>query len=132
MGKVRISEGATLYHPQRIFLGNNVTINEWCVIGGFGGVEIQNDVRIGHRVTISSTDHSFSDPNVPIWWQDNVPGKVTIESDVWIGAGAIIVKGVRVGRGSVIGAGAVVTRDVKEFSIVGGVPARVIGVRRQE
>ncbi len=64
--------------------------------------------------------------------QGHVPGTVVIEEDVWIGANCVITPDVRIGRGAVVGAGAVVTRDVAPFAIVGGVPAREIGRRGQE
>ena len=61
MGKVRIYEGVTLWYPYRIEIGSHVTINEWCYINGYGTVKIGDNVRIGNRTTILSSDHSWEE-----------------------------------------------------------------------
>jgi len=71
-------------------------------------------------------DHVFDDPTRPILEQGLRAFGITIEDDAWIGAGAIILDGVRIGRGAVVGAGAVVTRDVAPHTVVAGVPARLV------
>lgn len=128
-GKLRIYEGVTFWYPYRISIGNNVSLNEWVYLLGFGGLTIGNDVRIGHRVSIITSDHQYSDPSRPIVEQGLSAAPVVIEDDVWIGCNATILKGVRIGRGSVIAAGAVVNQDVAQNTVVGGVPARVISTR---
>lgn len=129
MGTVRLYEGVTLWYPYRISLGDNVTLNEWVYISGFGSCSIGNGVRIGHRTSIISADHIFADPETPIYKQSLVAAPVVIEDDCWIGCNVTILKGVRIGRGAVVAAGAVVVKDVAPLTIVGGVPARPIGVR---
>ena len=87
-------------------------------------------VLVAHEVSIQGGDHRFDVPGTPICFagRPEMPETV-IEDDVWIGHRAILVAGVRIGRGAVVGAGAVVTKDVEPYAIVGGVPARKIGER---
>ncbi len=126
-GKVRIYEGVTLWYPYRITIGNNVTLNELCYISGFGGVTIGNGVRIGNRTTILTSDHICNDENTPIYKQGiKTKGGVIISDDCFIGAGVIIMDGVKIGSHSVIGAGSVVTHDVPSNCVVAGNPARLI------
>jgi maltose O-acetyltransferase len=111
-------------------LGNNSGIGSNASIGKY--VCIGDDVMMGVDVMIITRNHEFEDVNRPMRLQgfkDYVP--VTIEDDVWIGARVIILQGVRIGKGAIIGAGAVVTKDVAPYSIVGGVPARFIKSRKQ-
>ena len=77
-----------------------------------------------------SENHIFKDLNIPIREQGELRYKTVIEDNVWIGAGAKILPGVVIGKGSIIASGAVVTKDVENFSVVGGVPAKFIKKRR--
>lgn len=131
-GKLRIYEGVTFWYPYRIHIGDNVTLNEWVYLSGFGGLRIGNGVRVGHRVSIVTSDHVYSDLTKPIYMQGLVSTEVVIGDDVWIGCNVTILKGVQIGEGAIIAAGAVVTKDVEAFSIVGGVPARKISSRSRE
>lgn len=128
-GKLRIYEGVTFWYPYRIHIGNDVTLNEWVYLSGFGGLRIGNHVRIGHRTSIITSDHRYDDMSVPIHQQGLISGEVVIEDDVWIGCNVTILKGVIIGQGAIVAAGAVVTRDVPANAIVGGVPAKQIGLR---
>lgn len=112
-----------------IELGRNCSINPFCVLYGLGGLRIGNDVRIAAHTVIVPANHTFADLDVPICNQPETKEGVVIEDDVWIGAGCRILDGVRIGRGSVIGAGAVVTRSIPAMSVAVGVPARVIRSR---
>lgn len=127
MGKVRIYEGVTLWYPYRIEIGSHVTINEWCYINEYGTVKIGDNVRIGNRTTILSSDHSWEEKGKAIYKQPIKALPTVIEEDVFIGCSVIIRGGVHIGRHSVIGAGTVVTKDVPENSIIVGCPGRVIG-----
>ena len=129
MGKVRRYEGVTRWYPYRIRLGNRVTLNEWIYISGFGGVEIGDNVSIGHRTSIISSDHVFSEREQPIKEQGLSAASVVIEADVFIGCNTTVLKGVHIGRGAVVGAGSVVTHDVPPYTIVAGVPALSVGAR---
>lgn len=104
---------------------------DFTVIGTNGLVDIGADVMIAQAVTIRDTDHRYADPSVPMRVQGIEVEPVVIEDDVWIGHGATVLKGVRIGRGAIVAAGAVVTKDVPPYAIVGGVPARVLSRREQ-
>lgn len=111
-------------------IGDNSGIGAYSALGT---VKIGNYVMMGSDCLIISRNHRFDDLSTPMCqqgFQEDNP--VVIEDDVWIGSRVIILPGVRVGRGSIIGAGAVVTENVEPFTIVGGNPARVIGRRDEE
>ena len=84
---------------------------------------------IGTGTVLRAANHRIDRTDIPMMDQGHVPGEIHIEEDVWIGANCVITADVRIGRGAVVGAGAVVTHDVAPYAIVGGVPARVIGIR---
>lgn len=129
IGIVRVYEGVTLWYPYRVYWGNNISLNEWVFIDGFGGVEIGNNVRIAHRSTILSSDHTYARRDIPIYKQAILASRTVIEDDVWIGANVVIMPGVHIAKGAIVAAGSVVTKDVSSYSIVGGVPAKVISMR---
>lgn len=109
-----------------IIIGSNSLIGEYSVIRGQGGVKIGDRVYTSPFTQIIAVNHVFDDPNRPFVEQGITAEGITIEDDVWLGAGAIITDGVTVGRGAVVAAGAVVTKDVPPHTVVGGVPARPI------
>ncbi len=113
-----------------ITIGKNCFIGEFNVMRGQGGVHIGNDVYTGPMVQIVAVNHVFSDPNRPIREQGITANGIIIEDDVWLGSGAKVVDGVTVGRGSIIGAGSVVTKDIPPYSIAIGTPAKPIRDRR--
>ena len=116
---------------------NNVSIGDNVIIpGGVGLISdysdaaaqiiIEDDVLFGPNAFVYSTTHNFSDPSVPIKYQGYRNSPTRIRKGAWIGIGAIIMPGVTVGVNSVVGANSVVTKDVPDFSVVAGAPARVI------
>jgi len=125
----RIKDGVTVWFPEQLEVGHNVSLNEYVFISAFGGVEIGDDCRIAHQCSILSEDHGFDRVDVPIHRQAKKPARVVLEGDVWLGAGVRVMAGVRIGRGCVVGAGAVVTHDLPPYSIAVGVPAKVIARR---
>ena len=85
---------------------------------------------IGHGVTIMTNSHNYNRIDISMKSQNVRHKKVNIGDDVWIGAKSTILMGVNVGKGAIIGANSVVTKNIPEYSIVGGVPAKVISVRK--
>lgn len=108
-------------------IGDNSGIGMYSYIGT---VKIGCDVMIGEELIAISKNHEFSDINIPMWkqgWQLDRP--IIIEDDVWIGSRVTILPGVKIGKGVIVGAGSVVTKDVAPYTIVGGNPAREIRKR---
>lgn len=119
-----IHMGARFYNPRNIRIGEDSIIGEGTVLDGRDRLIIGNHVDIATEVMIYNTQHNVQSEEF-----EAVKKPVIIEDYVFIGPRAIILPGVRIGKGGVVGAGAVVTRDVLQFSIVGGVPAKVIKER---
>ncbi|WNC71177.1 DapH/DapD/GlmU-related protein [Thalassotalea psychrophila] len=135
---LHIGKGGELWAPDFIKIGNNVYLGKW--------VNIETNTKIGNSVLIANSvnligrfDHDHKQIGTPIrfstWIGDietdsNIRKQfIDIEDDVWIGAGAIVLNPVKIGRGAIVAAGAVVTKDVDPYSIVGGNPAKIIGCR---
>ncbi len=126
---VFIDHGCYFRYPYQISIGNNVSINRKCSI--FGSyydkstlIVIGNNVAIAPEVKIFSASHDYQDISLPDYGEG-----IYIEDYVWIGGGAIILPGVKIGKGSVIGAGSIVTHDIPDWSVAVGNPARVIKKR---
>jgi acetyltransferase-like isoleucine patch superfamily enzyme len=115
-----------------IKIGDNFSIQTSSTIYGGGGLTIGNDVMIASNVVVVPAGHVFGDITIPIRKQGSSMKGVVIEDDVWIGCGCRILDGVRIGKGSVIGAGSVVNKNIPEYSIVVGVPGRVIKNRKDK
>ncbi len=109
-----------------IKIGKNSLIGEYSIVRGQGGVTIGDRVYTSPFTQIIAVNHVFDDPNRPFVDQGITAEGIVIEDDVWLGAGAVITDGVRVGKGAVVAAGAIVTKDVPPYTVVGGVPAKVI------
>jgi len=113
-----IGEGMTI--------GDHSNIGPYCYIGCSGHVSIGSHVLMGARVSMHAENHNIDQVDVPIDAQGVTRHSIVIEDDCWLGGGATILAGVRVGHGAVVAAGAVVTRDVPPYAVVAGVPARVV------
>lgn len=111
-------------------IGNNSSIGPYSYIGCSGYIEIGDNVMMSPRVSIYAENHLFDHPDLSIKEQGVKREFVKIEDDCWIAANTIILAGVTIGRGSVIAAGSVVTKDIPPYSVVGGVPAKVIKSRK--
>ena len=126
----KVDEGFGLFPPfytdygRNIRVGKRVFINSGCCFQDQGGIELGDGCLIGHQVVIATLNHDL-DPNKR---GSMIPAKVTLGKNVWVGAHATILPGVKIGDNAVIAAGAVVNRDVPANSVVAGVPARVIRV----
>ena len=107
----------------RIEIGDDCAINAYSVLYGGGGLTIGNEVRIAAHTVIVPSNHIFANPSISINDQGLSLKGIEIENDVWIGAGARILDGVRLSQGTVVGAGAVVTRTTEAYSVVVGAPA---------
>lgn len=128
--KCEIHTGAILAaYGGEIVLGDNVSVNPYSVLYGHGGLSIGANTRIAAHVTVVPANHIFAERDVPICHQGIDARGIVIEEDVWIGTGVRVLDGVRVGRGAVLAAGAVIRQDVPNFGVVGGVPARLIKFR---
>lgn len=115
----------------RIELGNMNSVNPYCVLYGHGGLTTGDYVRIAAHTVIIPANHVFEDPDRPIARQGLTKQGIRIGRDVWIACGCRILDGVEIGDGCVIAAGTVVNHSVAPFSVVAGVPAKVIKMRRR-
>lgn len=113
-----------------IEIGSDCSVNAYSVLYGSGGLRIGNGVRIAAHAAIFASNHVFSDPDKLIKDQGLSLLGIIIEDDVWIGAGARILDGVVIRKGTVVGAGAVVTKSTEPYSVVAGVPAKKISSRK--
>lgn len=109
-----------------IRIGQNSLIGELNVLRGQGGITVGDRVYTGPLVQMLAVNHVFDNPELPMVEQGITAQGITIEDDVWIGAGAIVGDGVTIGQGAVVAAGSVVTKDVPARTVVAGVPAKVI------
>jgi acetyltransferase-like isoleucine patch superfamily enzyme len=127
---VHLTRSCTLRaEKRRITVHDGAGINMRSFLDGNGGVEVGPDALLSPGVQVISGNHIFDDPDVPIKYQGTAYGKVTIGEDCWLGTNVIVLPGVTIGRGAVVGAGAVVTKDIPEYSIALGIPAEVVGHR---
>ena len=111
------------------YIGNNVSINRNAVIRGY--FKIGNDVAIAPNCTIIGANHNFQRTDIAIKQQGvSNRGGIIIEDDVWIGANCVVLDGVTIGKGSVIGAGSIVTKSIPPYSIAVGNPCKVIKSRK--
>jgi acetyltransferase-like isoleucine patch superfamily enzyme len=151
---VIFERGCLVFHPESISIGNNVYIGHNTILKGYfknemvigdhtwmgpgcflhsgGGIEIGKAVGIGPMVKIITSTHKEEDLSKPLIFCDLEFGKVIVEDACDIGAGAIILPGVKIGEGSIIGAGSVVAKDVEPYTVVAGVPAKVLRRRNED
>ena len=121
-----------LTHTYGLAVGKSFSINSGALIDARGGVTIGDSVMVGPYAVLISSEHDFKQLETAMSNRNHVLKPVVIGDDVWIGAHAVIIAGITIGNGAVISAGAVVTRDVGAYQIVGGVPAKVIGNREDQ
>ncbi len=125
-----IYPGVYFTHTYGISVGRNFSVNTGALLDGRGGITIGDSVMIGPQTVVVSSHHQSDVPTIPMASLDHVLAPVVIEDDVWIGAHVFIKGGVRIGRGAVVAAGAVVTRDVEPYAVVAGVPAARVRSRK--
>lgn len=119
--------GAKFYNPSRITIGKDTIIGEGAVLDGRAALKIGDHVDFATEVMIYNAQHDIESPTFSA-----VTAPVTIEDYVFVGPRATILPGVTIGKGAVVAAGAVVTKDVPAFAMVGGVPAKIIGERKNK
>lgn len=107
---------------KNITIGRDVFINSGCHFQDQGGIEIGDGTLIGHNVVLATINHDLDPKNN----RKNHYAPITVGANVWIGSNATVLPGVTIGEWAVVAAGAVVTRDVPPFAVVGGIPARVL------
>ena len=112
-----------------LIVGDDVGIAQNCFIQVRGRVTIGSHVMFGPNVSIFSENHGFNSLDSPMISQPTIRGEVIIEDDVWLGTRSVILSGVRIGTGAIIAAGALVNKDVPPYSIVAGVPGKIIKSR---
>lgn len=133
IGKSNIHPTAIIREGQYVSIGDHCLINHNNLIQAgkseYGSITIGNYVHTGANVMMLAFNHGFYTKDVPTKEQDYMDAPIVIKDDVWIGGGSIILAGVTIGRGAIIAAGAVVNKDVPDYAIVGGVPAKVLKYR---
>jgi maltose O-acetyltransferase len=118
-------------NPEQIKIGDSCAFAEGTFFTAGGGITIGNHVATGPDVKIWSVNHRFEDPDVPWMQQGYEHNPVFIEDDVWLGACVFVKPGVRIGKGSIISAGTILSKSVPPFAIVAGNPGRVVGWRKR-
>lgn len=105
----------------RVKFGKNVFINHSAIFSASGGIEFEDGVSLAPGVRIATINHDFNERHTKYTY-----GKVTIKKNAWLGIGVTVCPGVTIGKYAVVAAGAVVTKDVPDYAVVGGCPAKVI------
>ena len=125
----RISSGSSEEYNGEVIIGDSVHVGQNCFIDGTGKLKIGKDSMLGHNVVFLTGNHEFKNPTIPIRLQGGIPMPIVVGEDVWLGANVIVLGDVTIGKGSVIGAGSVVTKNIPPYSVAIGVPAKVISKR---
>jgi acetyltransferase-like isoleucine patch superfamily enzyme len=131
-GNPRIHPSASLRCGRNIYLGLNSHINQHCCIWASENSKIilGDNLLMGPGTRMFSSNHSAARQDIPMNIQPHIEKDIVVGDDVWIGANSVVVAGVEIGRGTIVAAGSVVTKNLPEYVIAGGVPARPIKDRR--
>lgn len=143
--------GVLVFHPEQISLGSGIYVGHYAIIKGYhdalmsigdgtwigqqcflhsaGGLTVGRNVGIGPGARLITSWHTEAGRHIPVLHSPIARAPVEIEDDADLGVGAIVLPGVRVGKGAIVGAGAVVTHDVPAYAVVAGVPARLVRFR---
>jgi maltose O-acetyltransferase len=126
-----VQNNVRISSPEKFFMGSDCNLAQGVFITAGGGVRFGDFVGLGPDAKVWSVTHRFENPDIPWLKQGWDFGEVVLEDDVWIGAGAFVMPGVRVGKGAIVSALSVVTKNIPPFAIVAGNPGRVIGWRKK-
>jgi acetyltransferase-like isoleucine patch superfamily enzyme len=119
-----VYRGTTVLGAGRLVIGRRSQVGWRCVLDARGGLTLGDDVMVASDSRLISADHDVRSPDFAVRY-----GSVRLEQRAWLGTGAMVLQGVTIGRGAVVAAGAVATRDVEPLTIVGGIPARPFATR---
>ena len=128
-GPMDVCEGTHIRNPEKLKCGRRVVLARGVQLTCGGGVTIGDGTMIGPGAFVISNGHRMDRLDVPMIDQGLYSAPIDIGEDVWIGANAVILPGVRIGKGAVVAAGAVVTTDIPAYAVAAGVPARVVKMR---
>jgi len=123
---VYIGKTVNFKNIQNLKIGSNVSIHSFNYIDAYGGIKIGDNVSIANHCTLISSDHTWSDINTPIKYNDILKKPIIINDDVWVAAGCRILGDVKISTRTVVGAGAVVNKNLEAYSLYVGVPAKKI------
>lgn len=126
---VTIEDHVWIQAPEKIVIDDDCRIHRMVYLDGIGGIQIGSHSGIGSGVQIYSANHNYKDKKQLYYYQGYTFGKVTIKEDVWVGAGSLIMANVTLAKGTIVAAGAVVTKDTEPYTVIAGVPAKVIAKR---
>jgi len=130
---VQVSRFCTIKAGEgNVKLGQEVLVGQFSWLEGWGGLKIGDYTLIGPHVVVLTSCYDFEDTSLPIKTQELRIGKVIIGKDVWLGTHVVVLPGVKIGQGAIIGAGAVVSKDIEENCVAVGVPAKVIRKRGEK
>jgi acetyltransferase-like isoleucine patch superfamily enzyme len=121
----------TIIGTRNVVIGNNVIIPNGTTLGNYPGndksvIYIEDDVLLGPNVSIYSSTHNYMDPSKPVKNQGYKVAETRLKKGCWIGVNAVIMPGVTIGKNSVVAANSVVTKDVPDFTVAAGIPAKII------
>ncbi len=131
---INIMKNSYLYAHDNgeLTIGDNFTLNTNSQLGAsFGKIVIGDNCSIASNCVLRASNHNFNNLDIPIREQGHSYGEIILEDDIWISANCVVTANTKIGKGSVIGAGSVVTKNVEPYSVVGGVPAKLIKKRRK-
>jgi maltose O-acetyltransferase len=124
-----IQPGVTIVNLSKLRVGKNFGCNSGTYINAVGGIRMGNDVLIGSNVTISSGKHEIKGRQTSVFSRPTVPMPIVFGDDVWLGAGVSVLPGIQIADGTVVGANAVVTKSTEPYSVMAGIPARLVRYR---
>jgi len=128
--RLDICWGVNVVYPTRVELGNDVLLAYGSWVQGFGEVRIEDEVMLGPYTVLASSNHTKLDGSYRKGPPDAAP--IVLKRGAWTGSHVVVTAGVTIGRGAACAAGAVVTRDVPDHAIVGGIPARVLRMTSED